>query len=200
MKTKKHALPVRTQPTRQVMTRRRWRSLFPLGLPYSHMSFQAISKLYGAELIQSPQHDNRARFSIRAVPSPETRPDLGRKGQRSRRMRVLLPFRPALKGNRYRFQGLPVGRGNPILKRPLALAITILNQLQTGHTSHQCHRTEIPERCRRHQYPLNVKTLCLDRPEQRLNDPTSTGEAKDPPGLVTTLMPIRGCERIHFWR
>ena len=101
-------------------------------------------------------------------------------------MWVLLPFRPALKGSRDRFQRRPVGRGKHILKRPLARAIAILNQLQAGHTSHQCQRTEIPKRGRRHRYPLKVKTLGLDRPKQRRNDPTLTIEADDPPSLVAT--------------
>ena len=101
-------------------------------------------------------------------------------------MRVPLLRRPALKGGRHRFQGLPVRRGKHIPERPVPFTITVLHQLQAGNTRHQCHRTEIPEGRRRHRYPPGAKTLRPDGPEQLPGDPASTIEVNDPAGPVKT--------------
>ncbi|MCY4183765.1 MAG: hypothetical protein OXD45_00395 [Rhodobacteraceae bacterium] len=137
----------------------------------SHISSQVMSRLHGPESVQSPQHDDRARFSMAAVPPSRTCTDPRGKGRGSPRMRVPLLRRPAPRGGRHRFQGLPVRRGKHIPERPVPFTITVLHQLQAGNTRHHCHRTGIPEGGRRHRYPPGARTLRPDGPEQLPGDP-----------------------------
>ena len=135
----------------------------------------AVSALYGSELIDAVEHDDGTGFSIVSGPSSEACAYPCGEGEGAFGVGIFLFFGLAFERGRDGFESGPVFGFEDVPERSSGTAVAVLDHLHAGDAGRKGHRAERREGGGLHGDALDVEAFGLDRAEQLLDHPAGRG-------------------------